>query len=127
MRLRQVTAKRVGFAPDQRLAADRAAHIARQRIDEAEPPVQRIIVPSLAAARHIEAEIGPTDIRHAEGRDRPAAQRLVKQRGPLLPEHSLGASAQIGVQVRYKPVVPHLMRFRPVRLRVRKVLVDRAA
>ena len=37
--LRQIGTKRIAFAPHQRLAADRAAQIARQRIDEAEPPV----------------------------------------------------------------------------------------
>ena len=40
LRLRQVGAKRIAFALYQRLAADRAAQIARQRIDEAEPAVQ---------------------------------------------------------------------------------------
>jgi len=38
--LREVGAKRIALALHQRLAADRAAQIPSQRIDEAEPPVQ---------------------------------------------------------------------------------------
>ena len=127
LRLGQVAAEGIGFAAHQRLAAQRAAQIPGQRIDKAEPPVQRIVVPALAAARDIKAEIGPGDVCHAERRDRPATQRLVECRGPFVADHLLGAGAQIGVELRHKPVVPDLVGFRPVRLRVGEMLVDRAA
>jgi hypothetical protein len=126
LRLGQVGAKRVGFAAHQRLATERAPRIAGQRIDKAEPAVPRIIVPALPASRDIKAEKGPADIGHAERRDRPAAQRVVKRRRTLRADHLLRVSAQIGVELRHEPVVPHLVRLRLVQLRVGEMLVDPA-
>src|SRR5439155_19400822 len=42
----------------------------------------------------------------------------------IVPDHPLRAGAQIGVQLRHEPVIPDLVSFRPVQMRVSEMLVD---
>src|SRR6266478_9792182 len=55
----EMRAKRIDLLPDQGFAADRAAFVSGQRVDEAETAVDRIVVPVLAASADIKAEKGP--------------------------------------------------------------------
>src|SRR6478672_7163740 len=61
LRLVERGAEKVAVVDDDGLAADGHAVVARQRKDVAQAAVGRIVVQALQAARHIEAEVRPSD------------------------------------------------------------------